>query len=266
MIVYLSGFYLSNLKVKLLLFALEHNKNNSTLKKADLRSLRLSAVGPKKLSLWLQSRTHPLIVPPGKTDGIRPLRILDYGCGYFDLGLLLSECPQVVVDGFEPDSTSAMLGNQRCQERLPRSKIYPTSESIPNHYFDFVTLNSVTQYFVDTSELKRVLEAAKRYLNPESLFSELIITDIIPQKYSRLKDLFFSLWDALFQGILLDMLKHILSVLRQKHHQKYFQIDADQFIALASSLGFKSQILSQNLSPSRFRYTLHLTLKDKLLT
>lgn len=229
----------------------------------NLRSFRLSAIGARKLGQWLIARIRG--AQAEQSFSKMPLRILDYGCGYFDLGISLKDYPDFRVDGFEPDTLSAQCSKKRCEGSLPASRVFTDKKTIPIGIYDMVTVNSVLQYFEGNDDLKSFLTAARGYLNRNSPVAEIIITDVIPLKYSKVADLIFSLWDALWQGIIWDMLKHIFSILDQGTHQKYFQIDAEDLTRIALEYNFQTERLPLNLSPSRFRYTLKLKLtKDPL--
>lgn len=210
------------------------------------RSEKLARQGVQKIADWLIER--------GSKSSSKELKILDYGCGYFDLGLLVDTKADIHVHGYEPEKFSFEFA----QSRAPSKHVYSDLTQVPKHSFDLIVLNSVLQYFQGAEEFEDLLKRAKEFFHSEEDFKEIVLTDVIPRSYNKFADVIFSLWLAWTNGMFFSMIRHIFKVALSAAPSNYFQIDYEEIEALAKKHGFIAYKLKYNLAPSRYRYTVVL--------
>lgn len=175
--------------------------------------------------------------------------VLDYGCGYFDVGMALA--PHVArVDGFdiEPDTIAAARMRVRS---VPNAQIHDRRDDLPRASYDLVIVNSVLQY-VPEGELGDALTFMRGLLKPGGAA---LIADLIPRSYSPAKDALRSLWVALRSRLLLPMIMHISKAALKPDGLQLSRIDAAELSELASAARFRFERLERNLTPSRQRYS-----------
>lgn len=186
------------------------------------------------------------------------MNVLDYGCGLFDIGkLLLDQAGR--VDGFDiSHERTAIL--QSFYKDKPSVRIFSEKEMILDHRYDVIIVNSVIQYFKSEKELSDVLIFLKNKLNSKE--SRIIISDIIPKKYSPFKDslwlLFFSFKNKIFFEILNEFFMAFLS----RTHHSFLKLDIKDLKRVGEACGLSVKITEKNLTPSASRYTSILSEKQ----
>ena len=183
--------------------------------------------------------------------------ILDYGCGFFDLGIKLLRNVNI-VDAYEPHQVSVEIARARLPQNsntLLTSKL----EDLDNRKYNVIVLNSVMQYFSGKEELKKLLHFAKAKFKSEDSF--LLIADVIPENYSALADAFSYLVVAAKNGFFMSMLMHLIRSAINPNGHKLYHVSPDEFKTIAYTNGFEIQFLPKNLTPSKIRYTVLLKLR-----
>jgi SAM-dependent methyltransferase len=184
--------------------------------------------------------------------------VLDFGCGYFDLGVALA--PQVArMDGLEIDEASLRLARSRIA-KLPNAAIHSRSEDVPAAAYDLITANSVFQYLADDAEVLRTLEQFRGWLKPSGL-GEVLLIDLIPAHYSPHRDGLRSMWVATMNGLPFSMARFLWKAMRSPHRRQWWVVDPERMNAIARESGFDCERLPKNLAPSLQRFTCRLRAK-----
>ena len=178
--------------------------------------------------------------------------MLDYGCGYFDVGLGLADTVGQ-ADGYDPFTPALALASDRTKE-LTNVHLYGDAARLPRQCYDLIIVNSVIQYFTGLEELRGFLQLAASLLKRPGP-SWLLLSDVLPAAYPVALDAVEHLLYAARRGILYPMLKNIWYSATRPRTQKLFQVDFETILAESASLGFTSERLGENLTPSRRRYS-----------
>jgi SAM-dependent methyltransferase len=205
--------------------------------------------------LWVRGLKRRLREWPGLD---RRHAVLDYGCGYFDVGLAIADRVGR-VDGFDPDARTVDMARGRAGVR---SASFITSErsELPRAAYDLIVVNSVFQYLKNDGEVLDVFNLFHALLRPGGR-GEVLLGDLIPPTYSSVKDAFRSLRVAFANGVLVSMVAHLWKAAMKGGGLNLFQIAPDRIAALASEAGFTCERLAVNVTPSRQRYSCVLKLK-----
>jgi len=181
--------------------------------------------------------------------------ILDFGCGYFDLGAAMA--PHVGrMDGLEIDPYSLNLARSRVAE-LHATRIFERNDDVPNGAYDLVIANSVFQYLQNEGEALCNLQDFRRWLRPGPR-SRVALIDLIPPRYSPPRDALRSMWVATLNGIPITMAQFLWNAATSPHGRSWLRLDPSRIQELAAEAGFTCQRLDRNLSPSLQRYTVVL--------
>jgi SAM-dependent methyltransferase len=197
----------------------------------------------RDLIQWLGS--HPLV--NSQTS------VLDFGCGYFDVGLALAAHVSR-VDGFDVSSEACNIAAQRARVHSSRSQIFQRSSDIPSESYDIIIVNSVIQYFSDLDCLQDHFSLWKSLLKDKPN-SQIVIADIIPSNYISWRDAFRSLEVAWRERMLWPMVTHLGKAATKPKALSLLQIDFEVICKFADAIGFKAKLLPINLTPSRQRYS-----------
>ena len=178
--------------------------------------------------------------------------VLDFGCGYFDVGMAIAR-NVARVDGSEIEPRTVELARSRSAE-LPATRIFESGDAIQPGTYDFIVVNSVVQYFGGVEDLRKHLRLFHEWLKPGPR-SAVLIADVIPPEYSAAKDALRSLRVALCNGMLPAMVRHLWKAAFKAEKMQLLRIGFEPLQALASEAGFTCERLNKNLTPSRRRYT-----------
>ena len=182
--------------------------------------------------------------------------ILDYGCGYFDLGIELIREGQS-VDGFDPFGPAVQVARHRVEELVPgRAQIWSSATEIPKARYNVIVLNSVIQYMTADNELEKFLSFARELLRQEA--GLIVISDVIPRDYSPALDGLECLSHAARRGVLWPMILHLGRTFKNDGHKAVKRYDFADLKALAEDSGYEAKKLECNLTPSRRRYSVVL--------
>ena len=176
--------------------------------------------------------------------------LLDFGCGYFDVGIALAE-RMGRIDGYDIDEFSRRVARTRTAHLLT-VRIHDASSDMPSGSYDLIFANSVFQYLGNDAGILATLRLFRTLLKPDGR-GEVILADLIPRKYSSALDAFRSLAVSVRHGFPLTMVRFLAKA--ALHRSTLHQVDPDRLAELAREAGFDCVKLPTNLSPSRRRYT-----------
>jgi SAM-dependent methyltransferase len=202
---------------------------------------------PRMAELWTRDvvqylRTHPRLG--------RDSAILDFGCGYFDVGGALA--PDVArIDGLEIDTHSLNRARLRTAD-FAATAIYAASDDVPHGAYNLIFANSVFQYLANDAEILNTLNRFRKWLKPGG---EVLLIDLIPTRYSPTRDAFRSLFVAARHGILIPMIRFLWNAATSPHGRTWHRIDPPRLTELAAAADFTCTVLDRNLTPSFQRYT-----------
>jgi len=183
--------------------------------------------------------------------------VLDFGCGYFELGVALA--PHVRrMDGLEIDDASLKLARSR-SEPLPDSTIHAKPDDVPAGAYDLIVANSVFQYLGDEAGLIRTLKQFRGWLKPGGR-GEVLLIDLIPRSYSPHRDALRSMWVAATNGAPFSMARFLWKAATNPDRRRWLLIDPPRLGELASECGFTCERYPRNLTPSLQRYSCRLRL------
>lgn len=232
------------------------NKNNIVKKdtqwiqynKKNQRDQTMAQLWIRPLLSWFNHPSDTRLPP------LKNARLLDFGCGYLDVGIgLRSHCK--TVDGYDIDPLAREIAARRLQQLHVPGFVYSTPSQIPQRSYDFIVVNSVFQYLSDLDDLKHHVGLLVSWLNAKGV---VLICDLIPSDYSSVKDAFHSLTHACLNGCLAPMLKHLWYAATKSSRLKLLTIDRPTIKGIALDLGYQCSILPKNLSPSPYRYSVLL--------
>ena len=185
--------------------------------------------------------------------------ILDYGCGYFDLGIELVREGHS-VDGFDPFGPAVDVARRRVEESVPgKAQIYSSLDEIPRHRYDVIVLNSVVQYMTDEDELEKFLSLSRVLLRKGP--GLIVISDVIPTKYSPVVDGLECLYYAARRGLLWPMSLHLCRTFQNSGHKAVKRYGFAKLKELAEHLDYDVKKLECNLTPSKRRYSVVLAMR-----
>ncbi len=183
------------------------------------------------------------------------ISILDYGCGFFDIGkMMLDKAGR--VDGFDTAGERIRLLQQIHKDK-PNACFFSDRETIPDRHYDVIIINSVIQYFKSNQEITDTLNFLKHKLKGKE--SLIIISDIIPKNYSSLKDSFFLLGFSFKNKILVEIFNEFFRAFLSGNHHSFLKLDYEDLKRICKTIGLSIRRLEKNLTPSGYRYTCILT-------
>jgi 2-polyprenyl-3-methyl-5-hydroxy-6-metoxy-1,4-benzoquinol methylase len=221
--------------------------------KKNKRDETMAQLWIKPLLSWLSHHQHLQL--PQLTNS----RVLDFGCGYLDLGIGLHSF-SCKVDGFDIDPWAREVSQQRLRKLQMTGQIFQATEDIPDGRYDIIVVNSVFQYLRDLEDLRQQIALLKTKLAPKGC---MLICDLIPSVYSPQKDAFHSLYYAFINGCFVPMLKHLWYAATKKSNLKLLQIDRSTIFEVAQESGFICNFLDHNLTPSPYRYSVVFSAADE---
>lgn len=181
-------------------------------------------------------------------------RVLDFGCGYFDVGLGIADRVGC-IDGFDPDELTLDVVRQRVKPNSP-SQLFGSVEAIPRRHYDLIIANSVVQYLGGDADLARTLTLFRDCLRGRGT---VLLGDLIPPWYSSALDAFRSLWVAFRHRMMLAMVVHLWKAAFKGPRLQLYQIAPNRIVELAAETGFACRLLDCNVTPSRRRFSCVLT-------
>lgn len=197
-------------------------------------------------SIWVRQLVDLLIAETNSA-----MRVLDYGCGFFDVGIRLA-AKVCRVDGYDPFDDAREFA-MRITSVLPNVTIYSVKEDIPKGAYGLILLNSVMQYFGTLENVKQYLLFFKGLLKQEP-DSRLLVTDIIPANHTFSKDATALLFYGAANGRFFDTLKYLRQANKKPKHLNHLAIDKQQMVDIATSVGLKCNICAENPTPMKRRY------------
>jgi SAM-dependent methyltransferase len=227
----------------------ETNKVWSEYNKVNPRNEKMAHEWVLTLKTWLSSN----LSPRGSTS------ILDYGCGYFDLGIELVREGHS-VDGFDPFSPAVDIARRRVEELGPgKAQIYSSPNEIPMRRYDVIVLNSVIQYMTGENELEKFLSFGRGLLRNED--GLIVISDVIPRNYSPVLDGLECVCYTARRRLLWPMTLHLYRTFQNSGHKAIKRYDFADLKELAESFDYEVKKLDCNLTPSRRRYSVVLQMR-----
>ena len=201
--------------------------------------------------LWVRGLVARLRDWPGlgKQDAV-----LDFGCGYFDVGLAIADRVGR-VDGFDIDERTVEVARSRCASHITSDR-----SELPAATYDLIVANSVFQYLGNEAEVLETLKLFRSLLRPGGR-GEVLLGDLIPPTYSSVKDAFRSIRVAFANGMLLSMTAHLWKAAMKGNGLKLLQISPERIAALSTDAGFDCERLAVNVTPSRQRYSCVLRMR-----
>lgn len=184
--------------------------------------------------------------------------VLDYGCGYFDVGLAIADRVGR-VDGFDIDERTLDVARSRAAGN-PASRLIGHPTDLPPATYDLIVANSVFQYLASDDEVNRTLRHFRTLLRPGGR-REVLLGDLIPVRYSSARDALRSLRVAVRHGVLLTMMAHLWKAAFKGSGLALLRIAPERMAKLAVAAGFDCEHLPVNVTPSRQRYSCLLTMR-----
>jgi SAM-dependent methyltransferase len=204
---------------------------------------------PAMSLLWVRRAVEALCAPGNLGAGAR---VLDFGCGYFDLGALLED-RGYLVDGY--DINPETLAQAR-SIRSFRGQLFDSIDQLPHGAYDLIILNSVAQYFDGLGDLERHLVTFHELLRPHG---RVVLSDVLPPDYNPYLDAVWSLAYATIHGCARPMISHLAAAATKGKEFNLARYDDQDISSVATRTGFTAQKLRKNYSPSIFRYTVQLS-------
>ncbi len=205
------------------------------------RDRRMSVAWVARLQQWLlDGRVGP------------SSHVLDFGCGYFDLGLgLVGRVGR--VDGYDLNPGAVAVARGRTAG-VQGSLIYAERDAIPPAAYDVIVVNSVLQYFPALAQVEEFLDFAASRLRPDAP-ALLVLADVIPPRYSKALDGVENLLYAVVNGLAEPMWRHLCRAARLPRGMELLRLPPEALQRAAAARGFAFARLERNLTPSRRRYT-----------
>jgi SAM-dependent methyltransferase len=208
--------------------------------------------GERLAALW----AHPLVRHLRALAWLdRSCVALDFGCGYFDVGLGIADRVGR-VDGIDIEEQALATAQNRAAE-YPNAMVFGSTDDLPRGRYDLVIAGSVFQYLGNDENVSRTLDLFGALLRPDGR-GEVLLGDLIPQRYSPGRDACRSLWVAGRSGVLTSMMLFLGKVAIRGCGSDLHRIAPERMAELAERAGFACERLPINLSPSRQRYTCRL--------
>ena len=207
------------------------------------RDSRLSRLWVQDLRAWLLSSRS---VGAGSV-------VLDYGCGSFDLGFELAE--QVSrVDGYDINPQAIRLARGRAARRSGVFGLYADADQIPDRTYDVIVANSVIQYLASLEAVAEFLHSAKVKLKPVR-GAMIVLCDLIPCRYPAALDALESAVYALRKAAIGPMFLHLWRTATRPSRFELLHIDRTTIQDAARDAGCECELLDENLTPSKRRYS-----------
>lgn len=208
--------------------------------KLNPRDQRMSEAWVVQLRQWLNENA----VGPGNV-------MLDFGCGYFDLGITFAGVA-AQVDGFDINPDAVAIARHRTQG-MRGVTLYSRRDDIPPANYDLIVVNSVLQYLGSLAVVDEFMHFASSRLKPGP--SMIILADIIPPSYSPGLDALDSLLFAAQNGLLSPMIRHLLHAAFRPRGMELLRIEPEALSRMAHTHRLTCERLPANLTPARRRYT-----------
>lgn len=192
-------------------------------------------------------RFHRLIQPDSKT------RLLDFGCG---LGLIARNLSSMVGVIKVYDPSPNMLEKARMTNRGIKNIEVLNNLDTNGLLYDLIIINSVVQY-LKPEDLHDVLLQLFGHLDSEG---SILITDIIPGKTSRFKEVFELARFAFRKKCPLIVARHLGVYLmsdysKTEHSAPLVYYSMQDLDAVAKGAGYSLKLLDENIYYNRLRYT-----------
>ena len=184
--------------------------------------------------------------------------VLDYGCGYFDLGFMLVDHVGG-VDGYDPCFAGIEYAKSKISD-LKNVNLYFKLQDLPKNRYNLIVVNSVLQYFINEKEIANFFCLAKQLLN-SSLDSKIIISDIIPMNYPAYLEAVEIFRYAAIRGLGMPVITYLWRSLTGSEEFKLLRINFNTISKYAKQEGFQAVLLENNLTPFKRRYSAYFALK-----
>jgi SAM-dependent methyltransferase len=217
---------------------------------------RWNRLDERMARLWVRDLVEfVLAMPPLNAQSV----VLDFGCGYFDVGCAVANRVGR-VDGFDIEPNTLQTAGNRAAA-LPNCRTHARKEELPRKTYDLVIANSVFQYLRDDDEVLQTLQLFRSLLRPGGV-GKILIGDLIPPGYSAVKDALRSLSFALMNGVLWAMIVYLYKAVFKPGGLQLWKIAPERLAELAAKAGFRCERLNVNVTPSWQRYSCLLTADD----
>lgn len=207
--------------------------------KWNRRDVRMAELWARDLVAYLRGR--PWLGPDAA--------VLDYGCGYFDVGGGLADRVRR-ADGYDPDEGSLAVARGRGVG--PGTTLYSDPADLPRGAYDLIVVNSVIQYLDGDAEMARTLGRFRELLRPRG---RVLVGDVVPPRFSSARDALRSLAVAARDGTLVSMLVYLWKAATKGRGLRLYQPAPDHLAGLAAAGGFGFELLPANVTRSRRRYS-----------
>ncbi len=181
------------------------------------------------------------------------LSILDFGCGHFNLAVLLKDS-LFKFDGYDPDEIERKIAISQSTNK--KHRIFKTAEEIPNNHYDIILINSVIQYLNNESELKEILTDLKEKISKSG---RIILSDIIPENYTPIRSAISDLYFASRSNLFFPYLKHITNSILFQKKQGLLKTSFVSLEKLSKEIDFDCRLIEVQLTPSHNRFAVMLT-------
>jgi 2-polyprenyl-3-methyl-5-hydroxy-6-metoxy-1,4-benzoquinol methylase len=199
---------------------------------------------------WVKSTVNYFLTQPNITK----LNILDYGCGYFDLGFAL-EAEANKVNGYDPYEPGIDYANHKKKRLNSQAIISSKIEDIKKDNYDLIILNGVVQYFHNFNELLDTLILFKSLFR-HNTNGKIYLIDVVSTQSNLAIDALQNLYVATKNGLLTPMFIHLFKAAIHRNDKKLLHIEPSDIKKISHQAGFSEcKILPENLSPSRQRFS-----------
>ncbi len=178
--------------------------------------------------------------------------VLDFGAGWGAIGASLgAHCRRLIL--LDASEKLRHLMARRFEDdsgTLVVASLEEVNESI-----DVILANSVFQY-IPLHEGVRILESFSLISRPGTI---LLMSDLVPIKYSKVEDLIFLLAHTFRVGRLPTFISHVWRAVRQSGDtnlaDRLERYESGFILRVLDQLGFDAKVLPRNLTPSSRRYS-----------
>ncbi len=188
--------------------------------------------------------------------------LLDYGCGNFSVGKLLTDTANL-VDGFDP-CLEYIESAQSVTSQFRNVRLFTDRKCIPQKTYDIIFLNSVVQYMEDKEDVLNFLYFADQLLKDDKT-AALILSDLIPKDYSPTRDAINSLVYSSRNHFFIPMFTYLWKAATKPSQYQLLPISKSEIQELSDKSGFQCEFLNDNLTHSAERFSCVLKRKQGIV-
>ncbi len=147
------------------LYSKPHRQSTSFLKFEDPQQFS-SAIDHEKREILIPAITNEIRSIVEQYRPVKPVNILDFGCGDFVIGRMIQSEEQTVL-GFDPDREMLFVGHSA--DDLEPSKLFHSLDDFKDEVFDICLMVYVHQVIDNRSDLIRLFSETRKKLVPGGL-------------------------------------------------------------------------------------------------